>query len=219
LTVAFFRPREATIGYPEMQRIGLSYFRLKAEIMTTTAGPEIISCCAVSLADLTEQMILREGAWVILSVGFRATVVQKVFPALTDAFMGWSSATEIISNAGRCCQAATLVFRNRPKVMAVVALADRLACRGKAWFAENMCDGRAVLGLPMFGAVTTAHFQMNLGVRRGKPDRHLRRLADLWGFRDADELCAALVSYTGDDVRMVDRILWHSRAGATLPVS
>jgi hypothetical protein len=182
--------------------------------MATTAGPEILDCCSVDLCHLTEQMILREGAWVILSVGFRATVVQKVFPAVSDAFLGWSSAGAIVSNARGCCEGAMQVFRNPSKMMAVLALAARLAERGPKWFADNISDGSAVRGLPMFGAVTTAHFQMNLGVRRGKPDRHLRRLAGRWGFRDADQLCAGLASYTGDDARMVDRILWHSCAGA-----
>ena len=178
--------------------------------MRGSAGSEIVACCETVLAQLSEETILREGAWVILSVGFRAEIVRRIFPSVSRAFRDWSSASLIIEQADACMRDASHVFNNPVKLGAIIALAQRLASTSTEWFASHISDGVAVAGLPMFGPVSSLHLQMNLGVATAKPDRHLRRLADNWGFSSAQDLCAQLAAYTGDDIRMIDRVLWHT---------
>jgi hypothetical protein len=81
---------------------------------------------------------------------------------------------------------------------------------GRDWFMEGLATGSATAGLPFFGVASTAHLRMNLGLPTAKPDRHLVRIAARWGYSDVQAMCHAICSYTGDDIRMVDRVLWYS---------
>ena len=65
--------------------------------------------------------------------------------------------------------------------------------------------------LPHIGKITKYHLARNLGLDVAKPDRHLSRLADHFGFSDANHLCIGIYSLIEGRCRVgtIDVILWR----------
>jgi len=63
--------------------------------------------------------------------------------------------------------------------------------------------------LPFIGPVTVQHLAKNLGVEAAKPDRHLTRLADRFGYETVQEMCSAISGRTGDSLSVTDLVLWR----------
>ena len=66
--------------------------------------------------------------------------------------------------------------------------------------------------LPFIGPITAVHLAKNLGLDVAKPDRHLVRLTEWLGYSCASELCTQIASETGEQVKVVDLILWRYMA-------
>lgn len=64
--------------------------------------------------------------------------------------------------------------------------------------------------LPWIGPITKFHLARNLGIDCAKPDRHLVRLALLFGYKgNVAEMCDYLAKEFGMRVGTVDLILWR----------
>ena len=165
-------------------------------------------CC---LEQVDEAMFLSETAWVILSSGMRERVVRNRFPAVSEAFLYWSSAAEITRQRGTCVRAALQVFRHPAKIAAIACAARMIASISFDVFrAELQRSGLDLLEqLPFIGPVTRFHLAKNLGMDVVKPDRHLRRLAAAGGFDNPSEMCEIIANITGDRVATVDLVFWR----------
>jgi hypothetical protein len=164
-----------------------------------------------SFDSLNEAEFLREAAWVILSSGFRESVVRRLFSNLSLCFCDWESAASIAERAHLCRSTALDVFKNERKIDAILNIANRVyLCtfdRLKVQIRENPI---AVLkDLPFIGPVTAWHLAKNLGFDVAKPDRHLVRLAEDLGFSNAQDMCRLLSQLTGDLQSVVDIVLWR----------
>lgn len=63
--------------------------------------------------------------------------------------------------------------------------------------------------LPWIGKITKYHLARNLGLDVAKPDRHLVRLADNFGYKDVQTMCEDIAERTGDRIGVVDVVLWR----------
>lgn len=63
--------------------------------------------------------------------------------------------------------------------------------------------------LPWIGKITKYHLARNLGIDVAKPDRHLMRLSEKFGFASVQEMCENISRKTGDRIGLVDLILWR----------
>lgn len=63
--------------------------------------------------------------------------------------------------------------------------------------------------LPMIGPVTKYHLARNLGIDVAKPDRHLLRLAEYFGYDDVQVMCSFLAECFHDRIGVVDVVLWR----------
>lgn len=160
---------------------------------------------------VTEQQFLREAAWVVLSSGFRESVVRRHFPYLSICFYDWKSAALIIEDAKTCIGLAKLRFCNERKLRAIVSISDRLATHGYSDFKKNLIYSPlvALKELPFIGPVTSLHLAKNLGFQVAKPDRHLQRLAYNYGYVDVDRFCTDISQITTKPVAIVDTVLWR----------
>jgi len=77
---------------------------------------------------------------------------------------------------------------------------------------------RYIQTLPYMGPATSYHLARNLGLDYAKPDRHLVRIAWLFGFTkrigsniiyDVQEMCKEISSETGDRIGTIDVVLWR----------
>lgn len=160
---------------------------------------------------MTETLLLREAAWVILSTGMREAVVRSKFPNVSRAFLEWRSARQIAQQAEHCKSKAFPHFGHKAKLNAIVSVAQMISRRG---FEDLKCeiqqDPLSVLcRFPFIGPVTSYHLAKNLGLSVAKPDRHVSRIAQLFGYENVQEFCHIISSFTGDPVEVVDIVLWR----------
>lgn len=160
---------------------------------------------------VTEADFLRETAWVVLSAGFKESIVRSIFPALSAAFLDWKSAQQIAEASAVCRQQALRVFANTAKIDAIISIAQTVNSVGFGVVKAHIRDGQTeyLQEFPFIGPVTRFHLGKNLGLDVVKPDRHLVRLARVTGHDSPHELCSRIASATGDSVAVVDTVLWR----------
>ncbi len=187
------------------------YVEAKAAVVDAGYAAELAWQESRSATEVTEQDVLAEGAWSILSVGLHHRTVESVFPSITEAFGGWRSAQLIVRAEASCRRTALEVFNHRGKVDAIVEMAKWVHGKGLLNVLTALSDeGPGCLqGLPYFGPASSAHLAKNLGYSVAKSDRHLTRLAQSLGFTSTDALCAAVSSFFGDEVGVVDIVFWR----------
>jgi len=59
------------------------------------------------------------------------------------------------------------------------------------------------------GPITKYHLARNLGVDCVKPDRHLARLAERFGYGTPDAMCRAIQDELGGRLGTIDAVLWR----------
>lgn len=191
--------------------LALSYLEAKLAVLRSPFGGEIVEHAQVSPNAMSETDLLRESAWAILSCGMAESVVRKVFRPVSDAFFDWASASRIFKERARCVSRAQTVFAHRPKLAAIVTVAECVALNGFDSCARSLrSDPLAFLtAFSYLGPTSARHAAKNLGFVFAKPDRHLMNLARLLGYSDPDALCDQIAGLTGESVRVIDLVLWR----------
>jgi hypothetical protein len=164
-----------------------------------------------SILCFSETEFLRESAWVILCSGFRESLVRRIFNYVSLCFCDWESASSIVEADTACRAAAMASFRNQMKLDAILRIAHLVNGVGFSSFKEMvLSDPIGVLGrLPYIGPVTVWHLAKNLGLDVSKPDRHLVRVSNQFGFYSAAQFCTAIADATGEPAKVVDLIVWR----------
>jgi hypothetical protein len=164
-----------------------------------------------NFVEFTERELLREHAWVTLCSGFRESVVRRVFDHVSLCYCDWESSEAIVSSGEVCCLAAASSFSNRAKLQGILSAARQVNAVGFSMFKLLVLADPIVQlqSLPYIGPTTSWHLAKNLGLDVAKPDRHMVRVSEFLGFRDADHLCRELAASTGEQVKVVDLIVWR----------
>jgi len=166
---------------------------------------------SVSLEQLSEESFLREYAWVVLASGMRESVVRSKFPEVSTCFYGWESAEQISNNADACVKAGLRVFRHKQKMRALTTTATLIANFGFCSFKKKLDSEPlgTLRGLSYIGPVTQYHLAKNLGIDVAKPDRHLVRIAHLFGYSSVQQFCRTVGHETDTKVAVVDLVFWR----------
>jgi hypothetical protein len=194
-----------------MEALAHGYLDAKAILVRSGFVDEIDWQESRCSADVTERELLSEAAWVVLNSGMRESVVRGLFPRIGVAFYEFRSASLIVLRASACRRKARRVFDHPAKIGAIIEFARMTDQLGMSVLMDRLrAEGPEFLcSLPFFGPATSRHLGKSLGLDIAKPDRHLSRLAKATGFTDAQGLCEALASITGDRVAVIDLVLWR----------
>ena len=187
------------------------YVDVKELVISSGFGSEIDWQTDVCLSEINETDFLREGAWAILSAGMRESVVRSKFPALSDAFLDWQSADAIAVHRCQCSRAALQIFRHELKINAIIDLALTI-CAEDFFSVKQRIIGEGVEYLESFyfiGPITRYHFAKNIGLNVAKPDRHLCRISELFGYDSPQAFCQEIAFRTGDSISVVDSVIWR----------
>ncbi|MGB9365060.1 MAG: hypothetical protein WCE79_03510 [Xanthobacteraceae bacterium] len=162
-------------------------------------------------ANFTETEFLREYAWVVLNSGFREAIIRKHFSYISLCFCDWESASAIVLHSETCVSCATSAFGNKRKLWALVETARAIENEGFEALQKRIQTDTisAFESLPFIGATTKFHLAKNLGLDVAKPDRHLLRLAERFGYSDVQKMCRDIFEYCGDKVAVADLVLWR----------
>lgn len=195
----------------DSENLALIYLDLKEIIISAGCDHELEWQSNLDFECTTETDFLRESAWVILSSGFRESVVRQYFRRVSAAFLDWCSAEQINAHREFCQNQAISVFGNRRKIGAITEIVGNVADDGFECIKTRIkSTGVEYLQqLPYIGPTTSYHLAKNLGLQVVKPDRHLVRMAHITGHDSPLEMCSKIAQTVGDSISVVDLVLWR----------
>lgn len=198
----------------DIRTLSNAYLVAKQNIINQGFEYEIEWQSSLKRIDLTEKIFLRESAWVVLSAGMSEVVIRSIFPRFSEAFYDWQSADEIMSSVNYCKERAFTTFKNVRKIEAIIDIATHVAVNSFEHVRRSIEDSGVeyISKFPFMGPATSFHLAKNLGMSVAKPDRHLLRIAEAFGYRDVQCLCSDIAEYVGDDIAEVDLVLWRYAA-------
>lgn len=200
----------ANVRYSQTKMADI-YRKVKKNVIEKGFVEEIDWQNDVSFSQITESDFLREAGWVILSSGMRETIIRRKFLGISTAFFEWESAEKIVQNKERCLNAAMQHFGHFKKISAIIQIAKHVFGNGfdivcKAIQAQGI---QYIMKLPYMGPATSYHFAKNIGLHVAKPDRHLRRIAEVLGYYSPQLMCADIATMTGDKIPVIDLVFWR----------
>ena len=140
--------------------------------------------------ECTADQFFGEYVWCVLSAGMREQTVQKI----------WDNYFE---------KRDSLVIGHLGKRKAIVAGSKKYV----QWFKELRSSKDPIeylQTLPYIGKTTKYHLARNIGIDCVKPDRHMVRLSDYFGFENPLEMCLEIQKHIPDEkLGIIDLILWR----------
>jgi len=187
------------------------YLDAKEYVINEGYSWEIDWQCNQCFKNITETDFLRETAWVILSSGFKESIIRRLFPMISSAFLNWDSAAKIWPLINGCKSEALKYFKNYRKISSICEIVEIVENEGfyqvKKEIENNGVD--YIKRLPYIGPITGLHLLKNLGVQFIKPDRHLVRIAKSAGFNAPQAMGEAIKNAMGDSLAEIDIVLWR----------
>ena len=198
---------------PRSLNFQLASFYLTAKELVISSGfqAEIDWQDDLRFGQIEEPDFLREAAWVVLSTGFRESVVRRTFPAISEAFLQWRNARAISDQARSCRRRALLAFSNERKIDSIITIAEKVSTMGFPLLRKQIENGGVgfLQSLPYIGPVTAFHLAKNIGLNVAKPDRHLVRAAKSVGISCPQKMCEMIHQVVGDPVSVIDLVIWR----------
>lgn len=174
---------------------------------------------ALTPDDVDVDHFFREYVWCVYASGFSTRILTEKFPALMSAYRDlmpvsldeqfeqrWERVKTIIGNRGK--HDAVHAF-----MLNLVAYAVEHGTSYWDKFKEDFFNVDALQSLPFIGEVNRFHLARNIGIDCVKPDRHLMRLAQHFGFDSPQAMCELLAGLHDERVGVVDLVLFY---GASL---
>lgn len=194
----------------DIEQIAHTYFYVKQLIHKKGFDEEINWQTNVSLELLTLSNFLREAAWVILSAGMKESVIASKFDYLSEIFHQWNI-DKINIHKSTLKKRSLKIFNHPQKInsiirvseiittMGIVALKSRINAEGIEFFQS----------LPFIGPITKYHLAKNIGIRCSKPDRHLVRISNYFGYNNPEKMCKMLSDYIDENISVIDLVFWR----------
>lgn len=203
--------RQIQLKRLEPEQLAAFYMTAKERVIEAGFADEIDWQADVVFTEWGETTFLKEAAWVVLSSGFRESVIRERFPEFSAAFLHWVAADVIIDHREACRSNALHVFGNVRKIDAILHIVQRVACDGIDAMRQGIYDRgtQFIQELPFMGPVTSCHLAKNLGVNIAKPDRHLTRLTEKTGYGSVEHMCNTIAEIVGDTLPVIDVVFWR----------
>ena len=191
-----------------------AYFRKSLEFARTFYGEEMDRIASVKHELVEPGFFFNEYIWVVHATGFSAKAVGKFMPRLAEAYGQYPDLAQ------RSLKQATgrvkVVCNNPQKIQAVHTTARQLlnGIKLHGWEKfkkDNLSTPDQLQELAYIGPITRYHLARNIGLLECvKPDLHLIRLADHWGFDDCVTMCKEMSDGSGLPLGIVDLVVWYA---------
>ncbi len=190
----------------------IEYFKSAFVFANLFYKNEINKISSVNFEEITPDFFFLEYVWVVHATGFSAKAVGKFMPKLMEAYGPW----EILANEEfhTAFNRIRLVCNNPQKSKAIHSTSKKMTLESWGSFKKNslFCP-EALSKLPYIGKTTCYHLGRNIGLLECvKPDLHLMRMAEYWGFKDCNSMCISIRDNTEYKLPLgiIDLILWYS---------
>ncbi len=187
----------------------LEYFKKAYGFTTTYYKSEYETISSVSFKDLTPQKFFSEYVWVVHATGFSAKAVGGFIPKLMLAYGTHESLSQESFNV--VMERVKLVCNNPQKAKAVFDTASLLSKVPWADFKRDYLSSKEkIQTLPYIGKVTCYHLGRNIGhIDMVKPDLHLVRLADRFGFSSSEDMIKSMSPDDSIPLGLRDLCVWY----------
>lgn len=169
------------------------YIHLKDRIVQAGYGCDIEWSLNIKTCDNADDFFLEYG-WTVMCSGMKEQVVRPVWEKIIDALVNGGAAHDVFRHKGKAASIDWMWLKRQHCFKIWSEARDKLAY---------------LKSLSWIGDITKWHFAKNLGMDVCKPDRHLTRIATMFGMTPK-ELCLRLSEQIGDPVRTVDTVLWRA---------
>lgn len=193
------------------EKIVFYYLKAKQLVVQSGFSSEVAWQEMQSLKLVTAQIFFAEYSWVVLSSGMRESVVRAKYQELMKLFNNWDPIKISLTRRERLRSQALKIFNHTGKIDAIISMAGFLK---KNHFPEVrlQIEQNAITYLQNFafiGPATSFHLAKNLGCNVAKPDRHLVRISEFFGYSCANKFCENVADLTGEKVNVIDIVLWR----------
>lgn len=140
----------------------------------------------------TEEKFFLEYVWVVLNAGMKEQAARTIFNNFCKDF-------------------SFDVIKHPSKRKAIEETFDNLSLHFQNLQAIKREEAQIeyLETMPWTGPITKYHLARNIGIDTVKPDRHLIRLAEQFGYNTPLEMCEEIKAHCGTKVGTIDVILWR----------
>ena len=180
--------------------IEMFYYKAYDYVLKEGYGHESEWCRNVYFANMTKEDFQWEYVFAVLSSsGLQNQIVQKNFNKFCDAYHNGENAYDTVKN-GRQKIAIMHVWANLDKIFEM--LQSQPTDEEKIEYLDT---------LPQIGPKAKKHLARNLGIDCVKPDRHMERLAERFGYESPDAMCLDIQRKLPVKERsgVIDVVLWR----------
>jgi len=167
-----------------------NYKQAQDRVIAAGYQDEIKWCRDLEFEKCTSDQFFDEYVWCVLNAGMKEQVSRKIY----DKFMQGRDLNGIGHHGKR-----EAVKTGMKKYI--------------QWFEELRCSKDPIeylQTLPYIGKVTKYHLARNIGIDCVKPDRHMVRLAENFGFKNPLEMCLEIQKHIPHEkLGTIDVILWR----------
>jgi hypothetical protein len=165
------------------------YFNAYEHVVEAGYEREIEWCANIRFKDITIDDFFREYVWAVLNAGMREQAARSIFLKYIETM-------------------DTNVIRHDGKRKAIEHVLDNC----KMYYDKLLSSDNKIewfVTLPWIGDITKYHIARNLGIDAVKPDRHLVRLAERFGYETPLKMCEAIKGETSERLGVIDVVLWR----------
>jgi hypothetical protein len=173
-----------------MNKQALNFFKTAEQYVKTNFNDEMLKVDNRRFEDQNAEGFLRQCIYVVVNSGMPNQVAAKILERFYESG----------SNPN------TIGHPNKRKAITQAPL------NYKEWFEALQSSNDKIEyleSLPMMGPTIKYHLARNMGIDCAKPDRHLKRLAERFGYSEVQTMCEELAKESGYRIGTVDVILWR----------
>ena len=139
--------------------------------------------------EIDAETFFLEYTWVVLNAGMREQVARKIYERFIANFD-----TSTIGHNGKRAAIEYALSNYKHMFRGLQDSTDKIK------YMET---------LQWIGPITKYHLARNIGIDTVKPDRHLMRLADRFGYKSPHDMCSELSGIVDEKIGIIDIILWR----------
>jgi hypothetical protein len=208
---------------PDLNANPIEYFDKALAFARQFYGEQMKEIASVKLEHIDPDFFFRELIWVVHATGFSAKAVGNFMPKLSRSYGFWNNLG--VESFNKMFARVKLVCNNPAKAKAVYDTAvlmvqeivpdDRDEVKWAAFKQKYLSTPEKLRKLPYIGKITCYHLGRNIGLLDCvKPDLHLVRMAEHWGYADCTKMCQAFQEHleqtSGEKLPLgiIDYVLW-----------
>lgn len=198
---------------PNFQDGPNEYFKKAKEFVDRFYKNEYNKIANIRFEDTKSDDFFNEYVWVVHATGFSAKSVGHFYDKLIGCYGSWLDLSSL--SVEDAVNKVKVICNNPLKIKSVWQTSNLIkknveSLGWEKWKNDCLSSPELLQELPHIGPTTCFHLARNIGILDSvKPDLHLVRMANHWGFASCYDMCKSLQS-NNMPLGLVDLILWYS---------